>query len=54
MFATQNFIRRRGSRGKAYFQIIIIIIIIIIIVKIIVIMIIINVRLWALKAVSMT
>ena len=51
-----KFFRRRGSRSNAYFQIIIttIIILIIIIIMIIMIIIIINVRLWALKAVSMT
>ena len=53
-----KFFRRRGSRSNAYFQIIITttttIIIIIIIIMIIMILIIINVRLWALKAVSMT
>ena len=56
MFASQNFSADdRGSRSNVYFQIIIIIIILIIIIIIIIIMIIIiNVRLWALKPVSMT
>ena len=58
VFASQIFFRRRGSLSNAYFQmiiiIIIIIVIIIIIIIIVIIMIIINVRLWALKAVSMT
>ena len=57
MFASQNFSADdRGSRSNVYFQIIIIIIILIIIIIIIIIImiIIINVRLWALKPVSMT
>ena len=54
MFASQNFSADdRGSRSNVYFQIIIIIIILIIII-IIIMIIIINVRLWALKPVSMT
>ena len=55
MFASQNFSADdRGSRSNVYFQIIIIIIILIIIIIIIIMIIIINVRLWALKPVSMT